>query len=233
MSSLQAVFVRFSGSPYPPTKLESLDPDKEARVAIMVRYLDMYTSVKRRARYYSVGFYTLRVCISLGSLIVPALLSLNQSVLLFWIIWILSLLVSISNSLIGIFRIDKKYFSLNALLKKLESEGWQFMNLTGNYYTVLDIGHDSQIQNFSFRIENIYMRHVDDEYRKNVEQNVQNITSQDTYIPMKQKSLSLVNAGPSTEAQQKKSDPKTKSEEREAETTVIEIAQKRSMDESK
>lgn len=243
MSSLQAVFVRFSGSPYPPLSTQnSVIPSSDSpRVAIMVRYLDLLFTVKKRAQLYSLAFYSLRVSISLGSLVVPALLSLNQSEYLFWIIWTFSLLVSISNSLISIFRIDKKYFSLNALYKKIESEGWQFINLTGNYYSPYDIGHDSQIQNFSFRLENIYMKQADDEYRKNIEQNPQNLSSQDTYVPQNfiqnQISLPKVNAGSPAQNQKVSENPKTfssqskESKESQKQTTVVEITQERPLDE--
>jgi hypothetical protein len=199
----------------------------------MVRYLDLLYTVRRRTKLYSFAFYSLRVSISLGSLVVPALLSLSQSEFLFWIIWTLSLFVSISNSLIGIFRIDKKYYTLNALYKKIESEGWQFINLTGNYYTLPEFGHDSQIQNFSFRLETIYMTHADEEYRKNIDQMSQNSVSQDaTYVP-KQKSLAQVNAGfPATKANTSSSQQNTKASEKPQATTVIAVAQERPVDES-
>jgi hypothetical protein len=236
MSTLETVFVRFSGCSYPPpgkmqTQVESESP-VSPRVAIMVRYLDLLYSVRRRTRYYSFAFYSLRVSISLGSLVVPALLSLTQSEFLFWIIWTLSLLVSISNSLIGIFRIDKKYYTLNALYKKIESEGWQFMNLTGNYYTLPEFGHDSQIQNFSFRLETIYMTHADEEYRKMIEQNSQNSSTQDpTYIP-KQKSLSQVNAGSPAKSSPVPTSQQNPKAPAKFQTTVVEVAQERPLDES-
>jgi hypothetical protein len=236
MSTLETVFVRFSGCPYPPpgkmqTQVESESP-VSSRVAIMVRYLDLLYSVRRRTRYYSFAFYSLRISISLGSLVVPALLSLTQSEFLFWIIWTLSLFVSISNSLIGIFRIDKKYYTLNALYKKIESEGWQFMNLTGNYYTLPEFGHDSQIQNFSFRLETIYMTHADEEYRKTIDQNSQSTTTQDpTYIP-KQKSLAQVNAGSPAKSSPVPTSQQNPKAPAKFQTTVVEVAQERPVDES-
>jgi hypothetical protein len=242
MSTLETVFVRFSGCPYPPPGKLQCEVESESpvspRVAIMVRYLDLLYSVKRRSRVYSFAFYSLRISISLGSLIVPALLSLNQSELLFWIIWILSLFVSISNSFIGIFKIDKKYYILNALYKKLESEGWQFMNLTGNYYSAPEIGHDSQIQAFAYKLEKIIMQQADEEYRKTQEQ-TQQPANQDTYLPhtliQKQKSQQEVNAGflsAQISTQPNKKTPQQEQIPKHPTTTVVEIIKERSVDES-
>lgn len=227
--NIEALFIRFSGSPYPPI---NTDTQESPRVYIMVRYLDLLTKFRKRARIYSCAFYTLRVSISIGSLIVPALLSLNQTnYFVFWIIWVLSLLVSMSNSVVSIFKIDKKYYILNSVYKKLESEGWQFINLTGNYYSAPEIGHDSQIQTFAYRLEKISMQQAEEEYRKNQDQIIQPLSTQDTYLPhsfiQKQKSQQEVNAGI-----QSNSNKKTQAQQQTAKTTVIEIAKERTVDES-
>lgn len=234
MPSIESVFVRFSGVSYPPPALPISTIDttihESPRVAIMVRFLDIFYLYRRRARIYSFSFYTLRIGISFGSLVVPALLSLNKSEQLFWIIWMVSLLVSISNSLISIFKIDKKYYSLNAIYRKLESEGWQFMNLTGNYYTAPEIGHDSQIQNFAFRLEKITMEQADEEYRNIQDKTDKSLSSQDTYVPnsrvQKQKTSEQHNSLPHSSDGQRNTQTvpqQNKKTTTQPQTTVVEV----------
>lgn len=201
MSCFKAIFI-----PKPNTKqLEDIFPTINAtepfKSIVITRYLTLLHEYKKRARKFSYGFFTLELFISIGSLVVPALLSLTPSDNTFWFAWFISLFVSISNSALSILRIDKKYYTIHTVYNQLISEGWQFANLTGNYYSPPDLGHDTQIQHFAYRLERIYMKQIQEEYMKvKIGENESSAkvhpTNQDTLLP---KSLP---APPTTSTQQ-------------------------------
>jgi hypothetical protein len=66
-------------------------------------------------------FYTSRLIVTIGSILVPAFLSIQGSgatlhhAEIYWTTWIISLLVTIFNGILILFKIDRKYYFLNAL----------------------------------------------------------------------------------------------------------------------
>ncbi len=151
-----------------------LDPTR--RTMILNRYSPLLKMLRRRARWISLYFHTVRTIVTVGSLLVPALLSIqnstvaNISVDVYWTTWIVSLLVTISNGLQSLFKIDKKYYQTNTVLEQLISEGWQYIQLTAKYsgfYTpTTRPTHENQFVYFCHAIEKIWMRQVEEEYYK-------------------------------------------------------------------
>ena len=137
-----------------------------------------------RAYNYSLGFNTFRITITVGSLIIPALLSIQNTASstpghtmsqeVYWVVWMISLLVTMSNGIMTLLKIDKKYFTLNTTFQHLLSESWQFVHLAGAYsgsYTpTIPVSHQNQYVFFCNKIEKIRMRHIEDEYYKAAEQ---------------------------------------------------------------
>lgn len=146
----------------------------------------MIETFHKRARNYSRMFYIGHTIITVGSLFVPALLSIqnsntnitagntNFSVQVYWSTFIISLLVTIFNGILTLFKIDKKYYFLNTALERLRTEGWQYMELTGRYAGhLLGTGvvptHRNQFVFFTHQIEKIKMKQVEEEYYKSDE----------------------------------------------------------------
>lgn len=152
------------------------------KLTLKSRLISLLEEYNTRAFLFSFTFNTFRITITVGSLIVPALLSvqhtstqqnqLSQEV--YWIVWIVSLMVTISNGIMSLLKIDKKYFTLNTTYQHLLSESWQFIHLTGAYngaFTPTTAAtHQNQYIYFSNKIEKIRMKHVEDEYYKAAEQ---------------------------------------------------------------
>jgi hypothetical protein len=151
------------------------------------RYLNLLRDYKCRSSRYTISFHTLRIIVGVGSLLVPALLSIQQinvstdkctddrrqmEEALFWCAWVLSLLVTMSNGLFTLMKVDKKYYFIHTLLEQLRSEGWQFLTMTGRYgiYRVIDasgnIDHDKGFPLFCYMVEKIKMHQVEEEYYK-------------------------------------------------------------------
>jgi hypothetical protein len=138
------------------------------------RYIPLIQHIKTRTSRISIMFHSTRVIVTIGSLIVPALLSIQgvstTNIQIYWSTWVISLLVTICNALTTLFKFDKKYYYLHTILEKLISEGWQFVELTGKYSGYHINGgvptHNNQFIYFCHAIEKIRMKQVEEEYYK-------------------------------------------------------------------
>ena len=141
---------------------------------LQARYQSLLHMYSKRTSRYSSSFHALRLIITIGSLIVPALLSVQNnsasSQEVYWVVWVLSLLVTMSNGVVTLLKIDKKYYLLNTVYQQLMSEGWQYIHLSGKYSGQKTPGtaptHENQYTFFTHAIEKIRMRHVEEEYYK-------------------------------------------------------------------
>jgi hypothetical protein len=150
------------------------------------RYLAVLANYQRRACRYGRSFHCLRITVAVGSLLVPALLSIQyipgagssgaqpgaaaNAIVLYWITWVISLLVTIANGLSTLMKVDKKYYFLNTIVEQLRSEGWQFISLTGRYSGLSGADatqtHEYQFLYFCHMVEKIKMHQVEEEYFK-------------------------------------------------------------------
>ena len=155
--------------------LHSLDLTDVEKEIIQTRYLSMLENFQKRARQYASLFFVGHFIITVGSLFVPALLSIQNSsyatthsefgIQVYWITFALSLLVTMCNGMITLFKVDKKYYFLNTTMERLRSEGWQYVGLTGRYSGHAST-HKNQFLTFTHHIEKIKMKQVEEEYYK-------------------------------------------------------------------
>jgi len=154
------------------------------KTIIRERYVPLLDEFSQRCLYFAIVFHTCRMIITVGSLIVPALLSIQYtnsspgtsadstefSYRIYWTTWVISLLVTTSNGILTLFKIDKKYFSLHTTLEQLRSEGWQYLQLSGRYSGFhtpsFDPSHTNQFLYFCHAVEKIKMKQVEEEYFK-------------------------------------------------------------------
>ena len=148
--------------------LESLQRD-----ALIKRYAQVLNTLQTQRRHVAVQYHVLRVTSTIGSLLIPALLSaqyatnvgIENDVAFFWITWIVSFLVTLSNGVLTMFKIDKQYVSFQAAYEQLYSEGWQYLQLGGRYSHGKKIPtHANQLLHFIHRIESIMMHTVQEEF---------------------------------------------------------------------
>jgi hypothetical protein len=147
------------------------------------RYVELVNQFTRRCLLLSVFFHSSRIVVTVGSLIVPALLSIqytdaspatqatySMSYQIYWVTWVISLLVTTFNGIQSIFKVEKKYFSMHTSMEQLRSEGWQYIELSGHYsgfYTPNEPPtHENQFIYFCAAIEKIKMKQVEEEYWK-------------------------------------------------------------------
>lgn len=152
--------------------IESLNIEKYRKTVIQQRYLDVVDNFQRRANRLSCLFYTSRVIVTVGSILVPAFLSIQNSayqVQLYWTTWLISIFVTLCNGLMTLFKLDKRYYFINTSLELLKSEGWQYIGLSGRYNpkdAIIPPTHENQFLVFFHMAEKIKMRQVEEEYWK-------------------------------------------------------------------
>jgi hypothetical protein len=143
------------------------------------RFMPLLSHLRTRTYRVSTFFNTGRIIVTVGSLIVPALLSIqftgSQQVVVYWATWTVSLCVTICNALLTLFKMDKRYYYLHTCLEQLHSEGWQYIELSGKYsgFNTPNIvpTHANQFIYFSHAVEKIRMRQVEEEYFKLIDMN--------------------------------------------------------------
>jgi hypothetical protein len=158
--------------------LQHMDLSIMEKQIILSRFVHLIEHLSKRVRIYMRIFYVGHAMITVGSLFVPALLSIQNSTgatqfsnQIYWATFIISLLVTTCNGILTLFKIDKKFYFLNTTLERLRTEGWQYVGLTGRYAGQAGeiTTHRSQFIFFTHQIEKIKMKQVEEEYYKSDE----------------------------------------------------------------
>lgn len=140
---------------------------------IELRYCGLLVAYKARLVYIDAFYHASRAFISLGSVAVPAMLSIQSptapspSVYLYWMTWTVSLLVTVLHNFTTLFRFDKKFFGIHSVYERLVSEGWQYIQLGGRYagqFGKCIPTHANQFLYFMNSIERIKLKQVHDEF---------------------------------------------------------------------
>ena len=156
-----------------------LSPTQE--VILRERYVPLILNMRHRARRLTCLFFFGHTSMTIGSLLVPALLSIQYSTAsgdylrhislgVYWATWLLSLYVTIINGLMTLFKMDKRYYLAHTMMEQMTSEGWQYLMLTSKYsgfFTPKEVAtHQNQFVFFCHAIEKIRMKQVQEEYYK-------------------------------------------------------------------
>ena len=145
------------------------------RHTIKERYRFLMSEYRYRCRIYAVLFYVFRMTMTVGSLAVPALLSIQNtssaSNYLYWMTWGISLAVTAANGITTLFKLDKRFFALHATAERIRSETWQYIQLSGRYsghhgHNHHKPTHTNQYVYYCTQLEKINMKRIDDEYIK-------------------------------------------------------------------
>ena len=156
-------------------KLEISDLDK---LILKNRFIKIVTQMDISTKYTARLYNILGLFITVGSIIVPALLSVQdkpfashdindyekdvQSHRIFWTTFAIALLVSISNGIIKLFSVDQTYIIRHLRYNDMRREGWLFFQLAGPYKKYKR--HSQAIKPFIFNIEKIKTNQLKEEY---------------------------------------------------------------------
>jgi len=138
-----------------------------------MRYVSLLQEYEKRLFWIDVNYHLSRGFVSLGSVAVPALLSIQSptststSIWIYWLTWTISLLVTIFHNFSTLFRFDKRFFGIHSIIEKLRSEGWQYLELSGRYsgyYGHVKPTHQNQFLYFVSNIEKMRLKQTEDEF---------------------------------------------------------------------
>ena len=153
--------------------IDLLNIDDYKKEILKNRYLYQVKLYEKKARITEVFYLFLSLIITIGSIILPALLSIQEIEIsdnqetnkqykqrIYWSTWSISLLITISNGIIQLLSLNKQYLSYNTTREKLIAEGWHYLELSGDYENDT---HDSAFNEFCEEIESIKKNQVDKE----------------------------------------------------------------------
>lgn len=138
----------------------------EQKVYFLTRYVYLVNHYRKKYRRTNFLYNSLRISVMVGSIFIPALLTLQKdpetiiSITTYWTVFALSLLVTLSNSLLELFNIAALNTKYWLHVQRLETEGWQYLNLTDSYsrYNSLTDGY----RKFTSRVEKLHLSLVFD-----------------------------------------------------------------------
>jgi len=152
--------------------LEETDEDslsKYNKSIMRERYIPMVNAMIMESIRSNIFYILLQSTITFGSILVPALLSTEQKSIiynstmeeeieyehnLYWTIWGISLAVTLSNAVVQLTSMDKKYIMRHINVSHMKKEGWLFLQKSGKIYgPYSESKHDTFINIFWSRIE--------------------------------------------------------------------------------
>lgn len=145
--------------------------------AMLYRVSSLVDEYTHRSHVYRTLYHLGRAIVTIGSLIVPALLSIQggssntaYSIEIYWVTWCLSLLVTTFNGILTLFKVEKKYFFLTTVMEQVRSESWQYISLTGRYgghhHKPNPSTHSNEYAFFTHAIERIKLNQTNEEFWK-------------------------------------------------------------------
>jgi hypothetical protein len=158
--------------------INAMDIDEVDKMVVQNRYIKMISHMEVATKFVTFTYSTLSLFITVGSILVPALLSVDKRPFtangepsaneqsrhendVFWATWGISLIVSLSNGIIKLFSYDKTYVIRHLRFNELKREGWLFFTLAGPYR---DSTHKDAVKLFIQMIEVIKSNQIREEY---------------------------------------------------------------------
>ena len=154
-------------------KLIKLSPSK--KIILFDRYVKLVDNYKKKSRSINNAYNILRFINQTGSILTPALLSIqyiypdkNNINPIYWCTWIISLIVGLCTNYIVLFKLDKLFYTVNKTYLKLIREGWLYFELSEKYAKGKDDeylpSHNNRFPIFCNEIEKIRKGEIDNRY---------------------------------------------------------------------
>ena len=154
--------------------IEVIDLSVEHKVVFVDRYIGALERLERVRKKTRAAAGIGNTIVQIGSVITPALISIQHieestggsGGIIFWLCWGTSVLTGISTTLLSLFKINKKEAVYSNALRKLESEGFRYVELSDRYRTDDPVdAHERLFSTFFTHVESILL----DETRVNGE----------------------------------------------------------------
>lgn len=156
---------------------KDIELSKLKKCLFMARYIKTTQCTEIKMKKIGVLYYFCMSVVIILSAAVPAIMAFDsENRTTFWITWTFALTITILNSFIGSYKLQKEYFILNNILLQLRREGWSFLELSGYYGQPeeTDVSgvyeratHDNKTDRFFARVENIKRKQFMAEFTSN------------------------------------------------------------------
>jgi hypothetical protein len=141
--------------------IDSLKVSDEQRQFLRSRWMENLLWMEDAAQRTRRRYYTLRLVIVVGAVIVPALVSINAvgktNAVVTWITFAISLIVGVSAAVDGFFRFGDRWRHYRSIVEEMKAEGWMFRELS-DPYAGPDATHQSEFPTFVQRVEALLRR---------------------------------------------------------------------------
>lgn len=144
--------------------IEALELSDLQKHFLRSRWLDQVLWMEGRANKSRTWYYWLRLITIIGGALITALAGINVNGASFdsgikWVIFVLSLLVTISAAVEEFFHFGERWQHYRRTVEGLKIEGWQFFQLSGPYRRYAS--HTEAYPAIAARVENIIQRDVE------------------------------------------------------------------------
>lgn len=108
---------------------------------LLRRYASDIAGYERKKDCIRFAFRLFQMIVTIGSILVPSLLSIqmtehvktNYEIEINLGVWVISIVVSICNGIINLFKMDELYYNLGITLEKLKTTWYQYVSLSGPF----------------------------------------------------------------------------------------------------
>lgn len=147
------------------------DLNDQQKRFLRVRWLGQVLWWENKALNFRDKYNLLRMLIIIGGATVTVLVSLlstelspSARIIVQMFSIILSLLVTISAALEGVFQFGERRRHKRKAVELMKSEGWQFFQLSGRYYRFRDLenGKDKAYAEFAARVEEMTQKEIEE-----------------------------------------------------------------------
>ena len=161
-------------------KTVTRDYEDEKRDFIQFRYLRLVKNLEQSTKRSGFFYYLFSTIITVVSILVPSLITIQDKTVqqdptdeerekhrntIYWIVWTLSIIVTLSNAFIKLLRLDQTYISRNLRLNQLRSEGVLYLNSINEY----ECGDNEKFRKFIKNVEKIKNSQMQQEFTQNGE----------------------------------------------------------------
>jgi len=144
--------------------IHDLDLDDFQKKILFKRYIRQVAIYERRTREFGITYNTFRTVVTVGSILLPAFLSIQNdedySTNIYWTTWGISIVITLCNGCIQLYSLDKNYITFSYIVEKLKTEGWKYFQCSGHYKYK---SHKENFVNFCEMIEKLKMKQVSKE----------------------------------------------------------------------
>ena len=129
------------------------------KAILLDRYVSLVENYEKTRKRYTIAFNSTRSIVTLLNILTPAFVSIQPmwggeayTNAMYWTTFATTVISGLITSYIGLFKLDKKFYSTTQAYLRLETEGWCYFTLTGKY------GKDPDNPNFRPTHENRFFK---------------------------------------------------------------------------